>query len=74
MDRRKAADRLVWAVDALGVRPTDQLLEIGCGHGVAVSLVCEQLDRGHILAIDRSPKMIGMAEKRNKEYLKRGLA
>jgi cyclopropane fatty-acyl-phospholipid synthase-like methyltransferase len=50
----KAAERLVWAVEMLAVQPDDHLLGIGCGHGVAVSLVCEQLDTGTITAIDRS--------------------
>lgn len=62
MKRGKAAERLVWAVATLDVQPEDCVLEIGCGHGVAVSLICEQLDKGTILAVDRSPKMIAMAE------------
>ena len=64
----KASERFVWAVDTLEVRPADRLLEIGCGHGVAVSLVCERLTTGTITAIDRSPKMIEMATRRNREH------
>jgi trans-aconitate methyltransferase len=74
MSRRRAAERLVWAVDTMGVGPTDRLLEIGCGHGVAVSLVCERLDGGSITAIDRSPTMIEMARKRNADCVAAGVA
>jgi SAM-dependent methyltransferase len=64
----KASDRLAWAVEVLDVGPDDRILEVGCGHGVAVSLVCERLDRGRITAIDRSPRMIEMARKRNRAH------
>src|SRR5215510_9923898 len=70
----KASERFVWAVDTLKVRPADRLLEIGCGHGVAVSLVCERLTTGTITAIDRSPKMIEMATRRNREHVEAGRA
>src|SRR4051812_8605819 len=71
---RKASERFVWAVDTLEVRPADRLLEVGCGHGVAVSLVCEGLTTGTINAIDRSPKMIEMATRRNREHVDAGRA
>jgi len=41
---------------------------VGCGHGVAVSLVCERLDGGWLTAVDRSPKMIEIAKRRNGTY------
>src|ERR687885_1660127 len=68
----KASERFVWAVDTLALDPGDRLLEVGCGHGVAVSLVCERLTRGTITAIDRSPKMIEMATRRNREHVEAG--
>ncbi len=58
-------ERLVWAVNTLQVAPDDQLLEIGCGVGLAVSLVCECLNTGVITAIDQSEAMIRLARQRN---------
>lgn len=74
MSPAKASERQSWAVEVMGVKPNDTLLEIGCGYGVAVSLVCAKLDGGHIIAVDRSPKMIEHATRRNAEYIERGLA
>lgn len=74
MQRPKAAERLVWAVDTQDVQPGDRVMEIGCGHGVAVTLVCERLRTGHIVAIDRSRKMIEMATERNADHVDAGRA
>jgi ubiquinone/menaquinone biosynthesis C-methylase UbiE len=64
----KPSQRLTWAVERLEVAADDRILEVGCGHGVAVSLVCERLDGGRITAVDRSRKMIEMARRRNQAH------
>jgi ubiquinone/menaquinone biosynthesis C-methylase UbiE len=71
---QKMAERLVWAVETLAIDPADHVLEIGCGHGVAVSLICERLTSGKITAIDRSEVMINMARSRNSQHVASGKA
>jgi ubiquinone/menaquinone biosynthesis C-methylase UbiE len=68
------SERLRRIVEQLGVRPDDRVLEIGCGHGVAATFVCERLERGRLTAIDRSPKMIEAATRRNAAYVEAGTA
>ncbi len=58
----------------LDVRPDDAVLEIGCGGGVAVELVCSRLGIGTILAIDRSPIAIDRATRRNRDCIAAGKA
>ena len=70
----KPSERFVWAVHTLAPDPADRVLEVGCGHGVAVSLVCERLTSGRITAIDRSKTMIEMATRRNHEHVAAGRA
>src|SRR5215210_7042323 len=70
----KPSKRFVWAVDTLALDPADRVLEVGCGHGVAVSLACERLTTGRITGIDRSKKMIEMATHRNRDHVARGRA
>lgn len=67
-------ERVAWAVELLDVAPDDRLLEIGCGAGQAVSLICAQLDTGVITAIDRSALMIALALQRNHGHIVAGKA
>jgi ubiquinone/menaquinone biosynthesis C-methylase UbiE len=68
------SERLQRVVDELAIRPDDRVLEIGCGHGVAATLVCGLLKGGRLTAIDRSPKMIEAATRRNAAYVADGRA
>ena len=68
------SDRLRAVVDRLDIAPGDQVLEIGCGHGAAASLVCERLEDGRLTAIDCSEKMIAAAARRNAAHVEAGRA
>jgi SAM-dependent methyltransferase len=66
--------RLTWTVDRLALAGDEAILEIGCGPGVAVSLVCPLLRDGTITGIDRSATAIEAAKKRNQEFAAAGKA
>jgi ubiquinone/menaquinone biosynthesis C-methylase UbiE len=68
------SERLLAVVDQLGLDESDRVLEIGCGHGVAASIVCERLRGGRYTAIDRSPAMIAAARRRNGRHVAAGIA
>jgi ubiquinone/menaquinone biosynthesis C-methylase UbiE len=68
------SERLRSIVEQLNIRPDDRVLEIGCGHGVAATFVCQRLEGGHLTAVDRSPKMIEAATRRNAKFVAAGKA
>lgn len=72
MVNRKVPARVAWAVELLDVQPDDEILEIGCGPGIAVSLVSDRLTTGTITAIDRSPTGIERTRARNQEHIASG--
>ncbi|MEU3619088.1 hypothetical protein ABZ725_43310 [Streptomyces sp. NPDC006872] len=65
-------DRIRRAVGSLDVRPDDRLLEIGCGGGVVVALICPLLTTGVIAAVDRSAT--ARAVRRNEAAVTEGRA
>jgi ubiquinone/menaquinone biosynthesis C-methylase UbiE len=66
--------RLQEVVEQLSMGPDDRVLEIGCGHGVAATMVCERLQSGRLTAIDRSARMIEAAVRRNATCIEAGKA
>jgi ubiquinone/menaquinone biosynthesis C-methylase UbiE len=54
-----------WAVALLDVGPTDRILEIGFGPGIAVREAARRASRGRVVGIDHSPEMVRQATRRN---------
>jgi ubiquinone/menaquinone biosynthesis C-methylase UbiE len=57
--------RNLWVVSLLDVQPTDRVLEIGFGPGLAIAELARRATRGHIYGIDHSEVMVRQASKRN---------
>lgn len=66
--------RLRVAVGVVDPAPDSRLLEVGCGPGVAMALLCARLVDGHVTGLDRSATAIERAEKRLRRFLDDGRA
>jgi trans-aconitate methyltransferase len=62
------------AVELVDPAPADEILEVGCGPGVAVALLCERLTDGRVTGIDRSATAIARATVRNAPHVASGRA
>ena len=49
----RPSERLGWTADVVAPSPSDRVLEVGCGHGVLVSLCAARLTTGLVVGIDR---------------------
>ncbi|HET6829763.1 MAG TPA: class I SAM-dependent methyltransferase [Solirubrobacterales bacterium] len=72
MAAARPSPRIVAAVAALDPGAGERILEVGCGHGVALSLLAERPGGGRVTGIDRSAKMAAAARARNGEHLDAG--
>jgi ubiquinone/menaquinone biosynthesis C-methylase UbiE len=61
-----------WAVRLLDVQPTDRVIELGCGPGVAVAALATQAIRGLVVGVDHSQVMIHQAHRRNRTAVRGG--
>lgn len=62
--------RFDWAVAQLRLAGTERVLELGHGHGVALTLVCAAA--GDVTGLDRSATMTAAAAKRNADHVASG--
>ncbi|MBM7806852.1 protein-L-isoaspartate O-methyltransferase [Geodermatophilus bullaregiensis] len=67
-----SSPRLAAIVDALPLQPHSRVLEIGCGPGAAARAVADRLVTGHVLAIDRSARVIAQAAAASADHLAAG--
>ena len=71
-NRPSNRERNRWGVTLLGLEPTDRVLEIGCGPGLALQLIAARVADGLTIGLDHSPQMAAWARKRNEELIRSG--
>ncbi len=61
-----------WTLDLLKLKPTDHLLEVGFGPGVAIKKASRIITKGSIAGIDHSETMLAQASKLNSDAIQCG--
>jgi SAM-dependent methyltransferase len=61
-----------WAVELLEIEPSDRVLELGCGPGVAIAAIAGRATRGLVVGVDHSQVMIRQARRRNAAAVRAG--
>jgi ubiquinone/menaquinone biosynthesis C-methylase UbiE len=61
-----------WMLDSVVVRPTDHVLDVGCGGGMTLKVLAEQVRDGHVAGIDLSRLMVRQARRLNGAEIARG--
>jgi SAM-dependent methyltransferase len=62
-----------WAVELLDVKPSDRVIELGCGPGVAVNALAGRATEGLVVGVDHSPVVLRQARRRNADAINAGL-
>jgi len=70
--RSSNRQRNVWAVGLLGVEPTDRVLEIGFGPGIAIRELSRRATHGLVCGVDHSAVMVRQATRRNRDAVRAG--
>ena len=70
--RSSNIERNEWSISLLNIQPSDHVLEIGFGPGVAIQKMCDLVIDGIIYGIDHSELMVTKASDRNKNAILSG--
>jgi len=70
--RSSNRQRNVWAVGLLGVEPSDHVLEIGFGPGIAIRELSRRATHGFVCGVDHSEVMVRQATRRNADAIRAG--
>ncbi len=60
------------AIAALDIKPSDTVLELGFGPGMAIELLAAAASSGNIYGVDASPLMLARARRRNIRLIRSG--
>jgi tRNA G46 methylase TrmB len=63
-NRGSNRQRNLWVVSVLDPRPTDRMLEIGFGPGIAIAAVARRVTHGRVYGADHSDPMVRKASRR----------
>ena len=61
-----------WTVSLLDIEPADHVLEVGFGPGVGIGCAARCATSGRVFGIDRSPTMVEVARRRNRDEIAGG--
>lgn len=70
--RSSNIERIQWGISLLNIQPSDIILEIGFGPGVAINMMSKKLEDGVVYGIDHSRLMLKQASKLNKAFIDSG--
>jgi SAM-dependent methyltransferase len=71
MARQHRAEN-AWTVSLLDAQPTDQILEVGFGPGIALEMLACVVTQGRITGVDASTEMVATASRRNRAAIRAG--
>ena len=66
------AEMTAWALDKLELKPTDTVLDVGCGGGAALKRLSGRIDGGRLYGIDYSEVSVAASKELNKADIDSG--